>query len=142
MIASLCFFSVRQTTDSSVNAQTESETHPAVLRCHGAGRRPASPAARLSEMAPSYLDFCDKYTHLPRDRDSLSLFMRKLQEKNQPVSQQEQAALAVQLLPTRCRDQTLARLDCRGKTTDHREPVSFAIPHLPVRSRGTLRDAS
>lgn len=44
-----------------------------------------------------YLDFCDKYTHQPRDRESLPLFMRKLQEKDQAIAQQKQAAAAVEI---------------------------------------------
>ena len=42
-----------------------------------------------------YLDFCDKYRHPPRDRDSLPLFLQKLSEKGQNPEKQRQAAESV-----------------------------------------------
>jgi integron integrase len=42
-----------------------------------------------------YLDFCAKYHHRDRDRDSLDHFMQKLSEKNQSERQQEQAAKSI-----------------------------------------------
>lgn len=44
-----------------------------------------------------YLDFCRKYRFPPRQEKSLSPFIRKLQEKQQPKEQQEQAAEAIKL---------------------------------------------
>jgi hypothetical protein len=44
-----------------------------------------------------YLDFCAKYRHPPRDRDSLPLFMQKLASKHQMPEQQEQAAASVEV---------------------------------------------
>ncbi len=42
-----------------------------------------------------YLDFCDKYRHPPRDRDSLEPFLQKLASKNQSRARQEEAAHSV-----------------------------------------------
>ena len=44
-----------------------------------------------------YLDFCHKYQFIPADKDSLSYFVRKLNEKNQTMYQQKQAAHAIGL---------------------------------------------
>jgi len=44
-----------------------------------------------------YLDFCRKYRFPPRQEKSLPPFIRKLQEKQQPNAQQEQAADAITL---------------------------------------------
>lgn len=44
-----------------------------------------------------YLDFCVKYRHPPRDRDSLEPFLQKLASKNQPRAAQEQAVHGVGL---------------------------------------------
>ncbi|MDA3872507.1 MAG: phage integrase N-terminal SAM-like domain-containing protein, partial [Kiritimatiellae bacterium] len=45
-----------------------------------------------------YLDFCEKYDHPPRDRDSLQPFLRKLVSKNQSRERQEEAAASIELL--------------------------------------------
>lgn len=45
-----------------------------------------------------YLDFCQKYGFPAAQRDSLSSFLRKLQEKRQTKIQQDQAAEAIGLL--------------------------------------------
>lgn len=45
-----------------------------------------------------YLDFCDKYGHLPRSHASLGPFLTKLASKNQSVEQRNQAAQAISLL--------------------------------------------
>jgi hypothetical protein len=39
-----------------------------------------------------YLDFCAKYRHPPRDRDSLDPFLQKLTEKGQSLASQKRAA--------------------------------------------------
>jgi len=44
-----------------------------------------------------YLDFCHKYHAVPTRRESLSLFLGKLQEKKQTKAQQRQASDAVSL---------------------------------------------
>lgn len=44
-----------------------------------------------------YLDFCNMYKHMPRDQESLQEFVKKLQSKNRPIEQQEQASRAIQL---------------------------------------------
>lgn len=44
-----------------------------------------------------YLDFCSKYEHPPRDRESLQPFLLKLASKNQSREQQKEAASAVKL---------------------------------------------
>ncbi len=44
-----------------------------------------------------YLDFCNKYSHPSNDEKSLSLFIRKLQEKNEKEFQIRQASQAVNL---------------------------------------------
>jgi len=44
-----------------------------------------------------YLDFCLKYRHAPRDRDSLAPFLQKLAEKKQAPARQQQAAASVEL---------------------------------------------
>lgn len=44
-----------------------------------------------------YLDFCAKYGHPPRDRDSLQEFLQKLASKNQTPDQQMQAAASIGL---------------------------------------------
>ena len=44
-----------------------------------------------------YLDFCHKYRHLPRDRDSQEPFLQKLALKNQTVRYQKQAAAALNM---------------------------------------------
>jgi hypothetical protein len=44
-----------------------------------------------------YLDFCDKYHHVPALRSSLPLFIRKLHEKNQTSRQRKQASHAINL---------------------------------------------
>jgi hypothetical protein len=44
-----------------------------------------------------YHDFCHKYQFITADPDSLPYFIRKLHEKGQAMSQQEQAAKAIQL---------------------------------------------
>ncbi|MBT3193959.1 MAG: integron integrase [Verrucomicrobia bacterium] len=44
-----------------------------------------------------YLDFCSKYEHAPRDRDSLQPFLSKLASKRQSTSQQEQATASVEI---------------------------------------------
>lgn len=45
-----------------------------------------------------YLDFCEKYDHPPRDRDSLQPFLRKLASKNQSRERQEEAAASLELV--------------------------------------------
>jgi integron integrase len=45
-----------------------------------------------------YLDFCEKYQHPPRDRESLQPFLRKLASKNQSRDCQEEAAASVGVL--------------------------------------------
>ena len=45
-----------------------------------------------------YLDFCDKYSPPPVRSERVRLFIRKLQEKKQPLEFQKQAAHAVSLL--------------------------------------------
>lgn len=42
-----------------------------------------------------YLDFCFKYRHPPRDRESLDEFLQKLASKNQSRALQEQAARSI-----------------------------------------------
>lgn len=44
-----------------------------------------------------YLDFCHKYQHDPACHSSATLFIRKLQEKNQTPRQQKQASHAINL---------------------------------------------
>ncbi|MBI4619615.1 MAG: phage integrase N-terminal SAM-like domain-containing protein [Desulfobacterales bacterium] len=44
-----------------------------------------------------YLDFCQKYKFSPTHKESLSHFVRKLQEKKQSKNQQGQAVLAIKL---------------------------------------------
>jgi integron integrase len=44
-----------------------------------------------------YLDFCQKYQHPYADENSLLLFLDKLQQKNQPADQCDQAQKAVRL---------------------------------------------
>ncbi len=44
-----------------------------------------------------YLDFCQKYSFLCEQTDSLPLFLGKLQEKKQTAVQQEQASSAIHL---------------------------------------------
>ena len=44
-----------------------------------------------------YLDFCKKYSHSYTDTKSLLLFLEKLKAKNQTLSQQSQAKMAVEL---------------------------------------------
>ena len=45
-----------------------------------------------------YLDFCEKYEHPPRDKNSLQPFLQKLASKNQSRERQEQAAASIGLL--------------------------------------------
>ena len=44
-----------------------------------------------------YLDFCHKYHHAPNQKESLFLFLGKLQEKKQTKSDQQQASHAISL---------------------------------------------
>ncbi len=44
-----------------------------------------------------FLDFCDRYNHLPSEKDSLDAFLIKLSEKGQDSSRQQQAAEAVEI---------------------------------------------
>ncbi|MBI3592212.1 MAG: phage integrase N-terminal SAM-like domain-containing protein [Nitrospirae bacterium] len=44
-----------------------------------------------------YLDFCHKYDFSPSDGESLTHFIRKLQDKNQSPEQQKQAVQAVSI---------------------------------------------
>ncbi|MCF6147137.1 MAG: integron integrase [Candidatus Kuenenia sp.] len=44
-----------------------------------------------------YLDFCKKYNHSESKKESLPLFIRKLQEKHQSSHQQKQASYAITL---------------------------------------------
>lgn len=44
-----------------------------------------------------YLDFCRKYRHAYADRGSLTLFIKKLQDKNQSPHQQAQARKAIEI---------------------------------------------
>jgi integron integrase len=44
-----------------------------------------------------YLDFCEKYNHLPTDPDSPDAFMLKLNEKDQTPAKQRQAAQSVRV---------------------------------------------
>ena len=44
-----------------------------------------------------YWDFCQKYQHNPLYANSLPLFLKKLQEKQQSAQQQQEAHLAVSL---------------------------------------------
>jgi integron integrase len=45
-----------------------------------------------------YIDFCEKYDHPPRERDSLMPFLQKLASKNQSRERQEEAAASLELL--------------------------------------------
>lgn len=58
-----------------------------------------------------YLDFCDKYEHLPAESNSLALFQKKLQEKNQGRFQKDQAEQAVRFYYL-----------CLGQNTDRTAP--------------------
>jgi len=44
-----------------------------------------------------YMDFCEKYRAPSRQKESLPLFIRKLQEKKQSRVQQDQATMAITL---------------------------------------------
>lgn len=44
-----------------------------------------------------YLDFCNKYHFPASKKESLPHFLKKLQEKNQPLNQRNQAAIAISL---------------------------------------------
>jgi integron integrase len=57
--------------------------------------KPAQPA--YTKWLRYYLDFCQKYHFPPAQRESLSHFLHKLQEKKQTKAQQQQAAHAVSL---------------------------------------------
>jgi integron integrase len=45
-----------------------------------------------------YLDFCAKYDHPPRERDSLMPFLQKMASKNQSRERQEEAAASIELM--------------------------------------------
>ena len=44
-----------------------------------------------------YLDFCEKYHHLPEDPESTAAFMQKLTDKRQSPAQRRQAAKSVRV---------------------------------------------
>ena len=44
-----------------------------------------------------YLDFCKKYNHSESEKESLPLFIKKMQEKHQAPNQQKQAKYAITL---------------------------------------------
>ena len=44
-----------------------------------------------------YLDFCSKYRHLPSEKDSLHLFIKKLEDKKQSEQFRKQARHSVAL---------------------------------------------
>lgn len=58
---------------------------------------PTSEQAHYQKWLRFYLDFCMKYRHPPRDRDSLAPFLQKLASKNQPIAAQEQASRGVSI---------------------------------------------
>lgn len=61
----------------------------------------ASEQAMWVRWVTYYLDFCEKYGHLPRDEASLSPFLQKLASKGQNAVQCEQASKAVRMLLSR-----------------------------------------
>ena len=58
---------------------------------------PAGEWANYLKWLRYYLDFCAKYSHSPRDNDSLPEFLQKLASKNQTPQQQTQAVSSVNL---------------------------------------------
>jgi hypothetical protein len=62
-----------------------------------AGKIPETAHAYYKKWLRFYLDFCRKYRAAPSRRESLPLFLQKLQEKKQAEWQQQQATHAVSL---------------------------------------------
>ena len=62
-----------------------------------AGKIPTPAHAHYKKWLRSYLDFCRKHHVAPPQRESLALFLQKMQEKKQRERQQQQATHAVSL---------------------------------------------
>ena len=62
-----------------------------------AGKIPKTAHAHYKKWLRAYLDFCRKHHVAPPQRESLALFLQKLQEKKQRERQQQQATHAVSL---------------------------------------------
>ena len=77
------------------------EIPPAVNReFEAALDRESIPSERkpfFSKWLRYFLDFCDRYNHLPKEKDSLDAFLIKLSEKGQDSFRQQQAAQAVSI---------------------------------------------
>lgn len=87
-------------------------------------------------VAPFYLDFWHTYHHDPTLCSALPLFLRKLQEKNQPARQQKQASPALALSYPLENDD---RIQDKGNQTpmphtDGAQESSMAVP--PEKNEG------
>ena len=58
-----------------------------------------------------YLDFCHKYHFEPSTRQNVSLFLNKLEEKNQNEQQKKQAAYAISIFY----DSYICGIDSKGR---------------------------